>query len=137
MLGSQVCTDSVSRRLGGLGNFDDVLELQRVVTAAILYGYFNVHGFNGQFSLEMIPKILMMGVLGAGSGKNKDDKLTKMFIEQTKRLLREFGPVRSEGAASSKLRPFYSEIQPPALEHWMKVAIQQRFIDPLLSVEAQ
>jgi hypothetical protein len=38
-----------------------VLALQDVVTAALLHGYLSVHGVAGRFTLEDLPRILMMG----------------------------------------------------------------------------
>jgi hypothetical protein len=104
----------------------DELALQDVVTAALLHGYFSIYGAKGHFSLEDLPKILMMGASRYMGGGNSQvpGPIAARFAKSLERIPKE-AQRGVLGKGQERLVP--DGRQGGRLHQWAKAAWEIRF----------
>lgn len=108
----------------------DELALQDVVTAALLHGYFSIYGAKGCFSLEDLPKILMMGAsrcMACSNGQAPEPIATR-FAKSLERASKEVQP----GASGTGQERLVADGCPgDRLRMWAKAAWEVRFFSAI------
>lgn len=106
----------------------DVLALQDVVTAALLHGYFSICGVEDRFSLEDLPKILIMGATRCVVGSNSQAQ-APVAARLAKSLQRASERARRGGLASRQGQPTPDSHPGDRLRRWAIAAWAVRFLN--------
>ncbi len=111
------------------------LALQNVVTSALLHGYFSICGMKARFSLDGLPKILMMGAASDITGGNgqASGAIAARFARSLERAPKGIGPGE---LGSDRKRRTSGGRRGDRRHQWTKTAWMVRFLDAVCQIRS-